>query len=430
MMMVLAYMFATLALAQTFAPGTTEVVVVAGTTFPTGRNVSFTQGVGKEWYALETLDGAAPAPAGKLVWRDPVLHTSALKVLQATGDLVNDGIFPSVTFNLGIPSRIVVTGKVDDPFPIFAAHLKIFTQEAALWANAPTDEIVTPVSALEHSVPSLVHDNLSWTAKNDPVVSDVKFKVKDGVDWFISTLRVVSGPGDTEDHSQLALNYSGRRYIVYHRDMPGATDPDIWLQIATWIGGTWTVVQDFGLNGSAGLDFPSIYVRNSGLTSEIAVVARSTPPPPNVKNVALWRCGPAIETSCETAAQFGAVPQVVTNSKNYTIAEVLIVPRAETRDVYVFVQDEGGANTRVVLLPVCGATGGSFTTNRGGVIPYPTATPAYLPSDQQFLGEDTFARSSVAYDRSLVHLALFQERQGATGRNLLHYSVRPADVCP
>jgi hypothetical protein len=359
-------------------------------------------------------------------WLDTSTGTISGRNLQTQGELTGSGMYPSI-LTWGSNNNVLVVGKIDGVGTGNEPHLRVHTQDRDDMTAAPSSETVISEDAFEMSVPHLARDgvlpeqHLVWTVK-DPtgiVKDDVKTRVKDASTWAAATLRDVSVTANTEDHAMIDFTYSGRRYTSYHRDQ-SSSNPDIWLEISTWNGTTWTVVSEFGLTDSADFDFPSIWIRNDGNTAEIAVAAHK----PSTGNTAVWKCGAAAEASCDTAGEFGSY-QANTTGGNRTFPEVVVVPRSNTSDTFVLVEN-GAANT-VRILSICGGTASSFVEE--GSLPVP---PSHACGpDQMLSGDAAWARSQVKWDGTefhVIHMVESCTHAGTFGIGL--YSAAPGDLCP
>lgn len=395
------------------AAGSSLELWVSGPNSSAG-NVSLTAANGDFWYAVEFVLTATPTePVLQLGWYEPTPGYWSFKNLQLTGTLTGSGIYPSI-LTWGGAANVFVVGKLNPTGLGTAPHLRVYTQDRDNLLAATSTERVrhegdfATENVVRRRSRRIFLSEGQMLFRKRPVPKEVRNR----------TLRPVSDvANDTEDHAMSDFTGSGRRYTVYHRD----STLDIWVEITTCDGTTWTPVAEFGLTGSEGFDFPSIFIRNNGSDSEIAIAAHKT----STGNTALWKCGPAPSASCDSALEIGAT-QANTTGGNRLFPQVFITPRSSTTDTFIVVENDVGGTVRI--MSVCGGSGSIDDTE--GSLPVPAV--GYTCGPEQQMGADAFwAHRQVVWDGTQFHVAHLVENCDELGRNnVLLYSAAPSDLCP
>jgi len=388
------------------ALGTTKAVWnAAGFGTLSAANTSIAGDGSTIWPALESLESPAALEPQLSVLRllFPWAAVS-MKVLQPTGDLVADGMYPSIVTWPGAV-RIHVTGKVDNVAPNFNKQIRVYGQNRnnfAIAAEGPLE--VTPTDTLlDHGRPHLAYGPASgdrflcWTDKN-ATVEHVNSKVKDQATWLASTEHIVSATADVEDHCYQAFWTDGARYTVYHRN--GAGD-DIFLEITTWNGTTWSEpVADFQLQGSADADFPAIWISASSILngSKAFIVAKSS----NPDNILFWECA-GVRTACDSSGEFGVSTTISAGGDHFDPKPfAMMVPDSfpAEHNVYVVYQKQA-LPRKVKLLKRCA---GAATFTEIGSLPLPAS---YGMFQHEELGANLSSRTRRSMSMGRQHTSVF-----------------------
>jgi hypothetical protein len=379
------------------APG--ESYVVLDPTNPSAIdwvNVTLTGDDGELWLGVEEFNPATPTEHGlRAVRVDTSTETTEENVvLQAYGDLVSSGMYPSILTWSGTGNVLIVTKENVNQTN---AHLRVITQTRANLAATPSFEAVTPTTTdYHHNKPVIARDGvlpeqfLCWTRENDSASDDqdVWSKPKDASTWLSSTDRSVSTTTDEEDHCGMDFHYDGTRYLVYHRNrtlcddnedtgcddgvdndgdgLIDETEDEIWLKITTWDGTTWTNVAHFELSGSPDNDFPTIWAQtvSTGISGQslILVAAQGN------ANVNVWQCTGTV-ASCDQASDFTKTASAVPGGKD---PKIFAVSRSFEHDQFIVYEEEvGGNEPRVKIAQKCDSAS-NWTT--AGTLPLPSGS--------------------------------------------------------
>lgn len=405
------------------APGTT--VSIIGFVDRTATNISVTGNALNYWMALEVNTLANATQHGMDLWRyDSTTGTVYAKAnIQAYSDLTNDGMYPSiVTWSGAVDVMLVSKEDVFQP----EAHLRVYEQDRDDFTQGPIfGPVTTLTTGFDHSKPHIARENLAadeflcWTRKLTGGSDDVWSKVNDGSTWLNGTDHTVSAnPSETEDHCMQAFHVDGKRYLVYHHDIAGGDD--IWLKITSWSGGTWSNVADFALTGSAGADFPTIWVRNMTTMSQVLIAAKS-----GGNNPLVWECT-GLATACDSAAEFGGATTALTGMSRFD-PKIFSVPRGGFVDTFLVYQNQGTPH-RVRIAKKCASAGWQDV----GPLPLPTLFPPYNAQTDTDLGvEVSSSEPSIYWDGGEFWVSFLAEdpANNAIYEPML-YHASPSLFCP
>lgn len=471
--------------AQT-APGQVERIAVTPDV-ETFLNVTLTGVGGALWFAEERIpdkgdpSASPPIPPSD----DPELDVSRFNGTQWTratvqgagcticpdNSLKNSGMYPSVATWPNSPNLVLV-GKENHNTTNGWPHLVAYAVNRTTLVTTPSngEPVMSNTELYEHSKPMLgvrspvtPDQHVCWTRKTNALTSDdTMSKFKDGATWLTSALHSVpTFPSATlvEEHCALAF-FGGTRYLANARRAPVGSpttdwDPDVFVQLATSV--PWAQ-SDFPLNGSAGANFPSIWVSAVPGGSQVFVTAECFDATANTashggcvnpQDLLYWTCGPAATTAgCDSSAEFGNPVVVTSNSAggNEVDAKVFDLPHGAAHDTFIVHQKTTANGPVVRLFAKCAAGAGAGVWTLKGKLPLPptqscVGTPPNDTCAQRFSGDQhlgVFLSSSnpqVYWDGTYVHLAFLADQlrsfSGDKGTfEVLHYWATPSQLCP